>query len=55
MGTWSPDGSRLVFAVPREDAAGVFESSIYMVRADGTGLQRLTLSSTFDVQPAWSP
>jgi WD40 repeat protein len=55
MGTWSPDGSRLVLSIPRENAAGDFESSIYMVRADGSGLQRLTATSTYDVEPAWGP
>lgn len=49
---WSPDGSRLVVAVDEEN--GEF-SNIYTVRADGSGLQRLTASATNDEEPVWGP
>jgi Tol biopolymer transport system component len=43
---WAPDGSRLVFASTSGAA-----SSIFVVNADGTGLQRLASGRN----PAWSP
>jgi Tol biopolymer transport system component len=52
---WSPDGSRLVFAVPRINEDDEAEGSIYIVRADGSGIQRLTASATYDLEPAWAP
>jgi TolB protein len=42
---WSPDGTRIAFARP--------DQGIYVVRADGTGLKRL--SSGGHDYPAWSP
>ena len=45
---WSPDGSEIAFA---SDPDGVL--SIYVMRADGTGVRRLT--SSFDSDPDWSP
>jgi Tol biopolymer transport system component len=43
---WSPDGEWLAF-----DRAGV----IYTIRADGTGLRRLTSRRSTVHEPAWSP
>ena len=52
--SWSPDGSRIAF---HSDAAGA--GDIYVVNADGSGLQRITFDPlpgiTAEVQPAWSP
>ena len=60
--TWSPDGGRIAFASNRH---GDWEAdplwlptlgtSIYMMNADGTGVTRLTNSSSTDVGPRWSP
>ncbi|HEX3235013.1 MAG TPA: hypothetical protein VHR41_12500 [Gemmatimonadales bacterium] len=56
---WSPDGSRIAFT--REDFAtdieGVLQSvsRIFVMNADGTGVLRLTLGLTTDVEPAWAP
>jgi TolB protein len=49
---WSPDGSRIVFSSNR---AGHFE--LYMVKATGTGLVRLTYTNvgTENLEPNWSP
>lgn len=49
---WSPDGSTIVFSSNR---AGHFE--LYMVKATGTGLVRLTYTNvgTENLEPAWSP
>jgi TolB protein len=49
--SWSSDGAWIVFAVQQGDA-----SSIYAVRADGTGLRRLTASDgTLQSSPDWRP
>ena len=52
---WSPDGSQIAFA-----SAGGHSPSLYVVRADGTGLRKLVQGDTRGSvgllqQPAWSP
>ena len=47
---WSPDGSRLVFVSTRDD-----NQELYLINADGSGLQRLTHNPARDIQPAWQP
>ena len=49
---WSPDGTELVFASFR----GGRPSRLYVVKADGTGLRRITGPKyESDINPAWSP
>jgi Tol biopolymer transport system component len=48
---WSPDGRKLAFV--RLNAG--FGEPIYVVKADGSGLRRLTRSSALDADPTWSP
>jgi TolB protein len=48
---WSPDGSRIVFSSMRDDPNG----EIYIMKADGTGVIRLTENSLSDGCAAWSP
>jgi hypothetical protein len=50
--TWSPDGRRIAFNAWRP---GGGNQDIYVVRADGTGEQRLTTDPADDIGPAWSP
>lgn len=52
--TWSPDGSKIAFASNRE-SKNPWETSIYTVNADGSGITRLTYSRSHDDFPAWSP
>jgi Tol biopolymer transport system component len=47
---WSPDGSRLAFVSMRSG-----DEEIYVARADGSGVTRLTRSPGPDLSPAWSP
>jgi hypothetical protein len=52
---WSPDGAQIAFA-----SAGGHSASLYVVRADGTGLRKLLQGDTRSTvgalqQPAWSP
>jgi TolB protein len=51
---WSPDGSKLAFVSNRPDARGVRDEEIYVARADGTGVTRLTRLPGPDLSPAWS-
>lgn len=39
---WSPDGQELAFASGHEAMFSFFESDIYVMRADGTGIRRIT-------------
>jgi TolB protein len=59
---WSPDGKQLAFVSfadangPSCEAASCPPSGeLYRVRADGTGLARLTRSRADDEHPTWSP
>lgn len=47
---WSPDGSRLVFTGQTNGW-----SDLFVVNADGTGLQQLTNDRYADLHPVWSP
>ncbi len=47
---WSPDGREIAFESTRDG-----HSAIYVVRADGTGLRKLTSGEANDEQPRWSP
>ena len=48
-GSWSSDGKSIVFDSDRASGAG-----IYVMRANGAGVRRLTAGGT-DSDPAWSP
>jgi len=50
---WSSDGTLVAFCQFRRGAAGA--SDIWVVRADGSGLRRLTHSPGLDTDPAWRP
>ena len=46
---WSPDGSRLAFVSSRSG-----DEEIYVAKADGTGVTKLTKLPGPDLSPAWS-
>jgi dipeptidyl aminopeptidase/acylaminoacyl peptidase len=50
--SWAPDGSRIVFA--RQDYGGG-SVQIFLVNADGTGLQQLTSGPEWNAEPIWQP
>ena len=60
---WSPDGRRIVFASDRDGDRKSAEfvrpsevhTQVYVMNADGSGVTRLTDSSTPDFAPHWSP
>jgi Tol biopolymer transport system component len=47
---WSPDARLIAFASRRDG-----RSHIYVMRADGSGIRRITSSRMDDDHPAWSP
>ena len=48
--TWSPDGKTIVFATWTDEAGG----DLYRVSADGSGLRKLTTTSSFFFRPVYS-
>ena len=55
---WSPDGSVIAFVREDLQAGGPSETTIYTVKADGSGLQRLVTppwDEGYYVNPTWSP
>ncbi len=48
--TWSPDGRELAFT---SDQTG--RPQIYIMRADGKNVRRLTFDGRYNAAPAWSP
>jgi TolB protein len=50
---WSPDGGRVVF---QETAGDLVANDIFVIDADGTGVQNLTnTEADIEVEPIWSP
>ncbi|MFQ5578226.1 MAG: TolB family protein, partial [Anaerolineae bacterium] len=47
---WSPDGNKIAFSRNVDDNV-----DIYVINADGTGLQQLTTAPGIDSVPAWTP
>lgn len=52
---WSPDGSRIVFEGFKVSTHDLFDSDIYVMNADGSGIKLLTGSLDDDLHPSWSP
>jgi Tol biopolymer transport system component len=52
-GAWSPDGSRLAF--DGRFYATLFDFDIGVMRADGSGVRRVTRGPDRDIMAAWSP
>jgi len=53
---WSPDGSKILFTVSSYDLKkGKSNREIYLIRADGSGLRRMTRCAETDTSPNWWP
>lgn len=55
--TWSPDGKRIAFVSTRQPGTkpGRAWNALYVMNADGSGVQRLSPADVADYSPAWSP
>jgi Tol biopolymer transport system component len=58
--SWSPDGSEIVFHSTRDfgsdgDSVVYSEVELYVMRADGTSVRRLTDNTSIDAHPDWCP
>jgi TolB protein len=47
---WSPSGRQILFSSNREG-----KSNLYIMNADGTGIERITPNDANYTSPAWSP
>jgi Tol biopolymer transport system component len=52
---WSPDGQKIVFLLFTQTALGTGHEGIATANADGSDVQQVTNSQTFDHQPDWGP
>ncbi len=48
--SWSPDGARIVFSSSHDD-----NSDVYVARADGSAVKRITDARGIDISASWSP
>ncbi|MBI5952159.1 MAG: serine/threonine-protein kinase [Chloroflexi bacterium] len=54
--SWAPDGLKMVFTSPCAIKKDTYEgSSLYIINADGSGLQQIPTAPGGDFEPAWSP
>jgi Tol biopolymer transport system component len=51
--SWSPDGTKIAFLLGTGRGPGTGQEGIYTANANGTDLQQVTSSPTFDHQPDW--
>ncbi len=51
---FSPDGKKIIFASNMKDPHGA-NFDLYLINVDGTGLEQITFSPTFDGFPMFSP
>src|SRR6266545_4398744 len=52
---WSPDGTKIVVSLFTATAPGTGQAGIYTANADGSDLQQVTSSPTFDRTGDWGP
>ena len=57
LGSWSPDGQKIVFAIHERNSSGMTtRGRLYTMNPDGSGITQLTSADGYlDSQPAWSP
>jgi TolB protein len=53
--SWSPDGTRIVLGLFIKTSPGTGQEGIYTANADGSDVQPVTSSSTFDSSADWGP
>jgi Tol biopolymer transport system component len=53
--SWSPDGTKMAFILFIHTGPSTFQGGIGTANADGTDVQQVTITPTFDHQPDWGP
>jgi len=53
--SWSPDGTKLVFILFRQTGPHSFVGGLGTANADGSDVQQVTISPTFDHEADWGP
>jgi TolB protein len=54
--SWSPDGQRIAFHSNRARRSGQrISQDIYVMNADGSGVQRITTNAFDELNPSWAP
>jgi Tol biopolymer transport system component len=53
--SWSPDGTKIVFILVTQTGARTFERGLGTANADGSDVQQVTISPTFDHEADWGP
>ena len=54
--SWSPDGTRIAFHSNRARRSGQrISQDIFVMNADGSGVQRITTNAFDDYNPSWAP
>jgi Tol biopolymer transport system component len=53
--TWSPDGTKIVFLLFTRRSGGTSQEGIATANADGSDVQQVTISPTFDHETDWGP
>jgi len=52
---WSPDGTKIAFVRAMDKNKLQTSAEVFIINADGTQPQRLTLNNSHDLDPSWSP
>ena len=56
FGSWSPDGTKIIYTIEENNGHAIIGSDIYVINADGTGKKRLTNTpNNIEIEPRWSP
>ena len=56
FGSWSPDGTKIIYTIEKNNGHAIIGSDIYVINADGTGKKRLTNTpNNIEIEPRWSP
>ena len=56
FGSWSPDSTKIIYAIQEDDGHIITASDLYVIGADGTGKKQLTdTRDKLEYDPHWSP
>ena len=56
FGSWSPDSTKIIYAIQEDDGHTIIASDLYVINVDGTGKKQLTdTRDKLEYDPHWSP